>query len=188
MKTLKQNYTMKLTTLACLIAGIAGTTPALHAADVPDSMAVSKMLAEAKTQAYAISVDADALESYTREPSLSWESHAFEITRMKNDINATAKILTSLTAARAQASPWQVAAIDRIIPFMQEMAADTTAAIEYLNKHHTQLATKKEYTDYIEANADTSRELSTLISHFVDYGNRKSRYDSLRSSLELPAK
>jgi len=186
--TLKQNYTMKLTTLACLVAGIAGITPALQAAATTDSVAVSKMLAQAKTQAYSISVDADALESYTREPSLSWESHVIEISRMREDINAAGKTLASLTSSRAQASPWQVAAIDRIIPFLQEIASDTTAAIEYLNKNHTQLATKREYTDYIEANADTSKELSTLIAHFVDYGNRKSRYDSLRSSLELPAK
>jgi hypothetical protein len=185
---LKQNYTMKLTTLACLVAGIAGITSTLQGADVPDSVAVSKMLADAKTQAYSISVDADTLESYTREASLSWESHAIEITRMKNDINATAKTLTSLTASRAQASPWQATAIDRIIPYMQELAADTTAAIEYLNKHHAQLSTRKEYTDYLEANADTSRELSTLIAHFVDYGNRKSRYDKLKNALELPAK
>jgi len=189
MKTIrKQNYTMKLTMLACLAAGIAGITPTVRAADVPDSVTVSKMLAQAKTQAYSISVDASELEAYTREISLSWESHAMEITRMKNDINATAKTLTSLTASRAQASPWQATAIDRIIPYMQELAADTTAAIEYLNKHHTQLATKKEYTDYIEANADTSQELSTLIAHFVDYGNRKSRYESLKNALELPAK
>jgi hypothetical protein len=186
--TLKQNHTIKLTTLACLLAGIAGITPAVQAADVRDSVAVSKLLAEAKTQAYAISVDATTLESFTREPSLSWQSHAIEITRMKNDINAAAKTVTMLSSSKAEASPWQVTAIDRIIPFMQEIATDTTAAIEYLNKNQSRLANNKEYRDYIEANSDTSQELSTLIAHFVDYGNRKSRYESLRSTLELPAK
>jgi len=89
---------------------------------------------------------------------------------------------------RGQAAPWQVSAIDRIIPYLREIADDTTAAIEYLNKNQSRLANNKEYKDYIEANADTSRELATLVAHFVDYGNHKSRYESLRKSLELPGK
>ena len=185
-KTMKRHHTIGTTLLACLVAGIAGITPALKAADMPDSPAITKLLAEAKTQAYSISVDASELESYTREPTLSWERHAVEITRMKNDINATAKTVTALVAGKSQASPWQATAIDRIVPFMKEIAADTTAAIEYLNKNQSRLANNKEYRDYITANSDTSQELATLIAHFVDYGNHKSRYDSLKNTLELP--
>lgn len=174
--------------LACLVAGITGISPALKAEDMPDSPAASKLLAEAKTQAFAISVDADTLESYTREPTLSWVSHALEITRMKNDINAAGKTVAALDAMKSQAAPWQVTAIDRIIPYLREIADDTTAAIEYLNKNQSRLANNKEYKDYIEANADTSQELATLVAHFVDYGNHKNRYESLKKSLELPGK
>jgi hypothetical protein len=154
---------------------------------MPDSQPVSKLLAEAKTEAYAISVDAGMLESYTREPTLSWVSHAMEITRMKNDINATGKTVAALNDLKSKAAPWQATAIDRIIPFLKEIASNTTSAIEYLNKNQSRL-NAKEYQDYIEANADTATELSSLVAHFVDYGNHKSRYDSLRNTLELPAK
>lgn len=179
---MKQRHTIGITMLAGLVAGMIGMSPALMAAD---DEAVSKLLGEAKMQSYAISVDAGVLESYTRETTLSWVSHALEITRMKNDINAAGKTVASLSAAKAQAAPWQVTAIDRIIPFLREIASNTTAAIEYLNKNQSRL-NAKEYQDYIEANADTSQELSTLIAHFVDYGNHKDRYDSLRNKLELP--
>ena len=180
---LQKRYTFRIPALACLIAGVVGVSPALKAAD---EEGVSKLLAQAKTQSYAISVDATTLESYTRQPNLNWTTHAAEITRMKEDINAAAKTVTALNAAKAGAASWQVTAIDRIIPYLREIADDTTNAIEYLNKNQTRLKAG-EYKDYIEANSDTSQELATLIAHFVDYGNHKNRYDSLKKSLELPA-
>jgi phage-related minor tail protein len=176
----KTSYTIRMTVLAGLLAGFAGISQA-------DEASVSKLLADAKTQTYAISVDATILESYTRQPSLNWQTHAAEITRMKDDINAAAKTITALNNAKGSAAPWQATAIDRIIPYMREIADDTTNAIEYLNKNQSRL-TAKEYKDYIEANSDTSQELASLVAHFVDYGNNKSRYDGLRKSLELPAK
>jgi hypothetical protein len=182
-KDMKQHCTVRIITLACLVAGIVGVSPALKAAD---EAGVSKLLADAKTQSYAVSVDASTLDSFLRS-NISWQSHAAELNRMKDDINATAKTVTALVNAKAQAAPWQATAIDRIIPFMKEIAADTTAAIEYLNKNQSRL-TMKEYKDYTQENAATSQELSTLIAHFVDYGNHKSRYESLKNSLELPAK
>lgn len=180
--TLKQSCTIK--TLTCLIAGIAGISPALLKA--ADEEGVSKLLAEAKTQSYVVSVDAATLESFTRS-NYSWQSHALEVNHMRDDINAAAKTVTALNAAKGQAAAWQVTAIGRIIPFMQEIAADTTAAIEYINKNQGRLQ-MKEYQDYLRENSQTSGELATLIAHFVDYGNHKSRYDSLKNTLELPGK
>jgi hypothetical protein len=176
--------TYKIIMLASLLAGIVGLSPALQAGN---EESVSKLLAEAKTQSYAISVDATTLEAYTRQPSLDWSTHASEITRMKNDINAAAQTVTALNDSKGHAAAWQVTAIDRILPYMREIATNTTAAIEFLNKNQTRLKSV-EYKDYIEANSDTSQELASLIAHFVDYGNHKSRFDSLRTSLELPAK
>lgn len=179
-----KEHRTRIAMLACLAAAVAGMSPALKAAD---EVGVSKLLGDAKTQSYAISVDASILESYTRQPSLNWSTHAAEVSRMKNDINTAAKTVTALSAAKAQAVPWQATAIDRIIPYLQEIAADTTAAIEYLNKNQSRL-TAKEYKDYISENANTSQELATLISNFVDYGNHKNRTEELRKTLELPAK
>ena len=181
-QTFKQTF--KFTMIAFLVAGIVGLAPTLKAAN---EESVSKLLAQAKTQSYAISVDATTLESYTRQPSLDWSTHASEITRMKTDINAAGMTVTALNDSKGQAAAWQVTAIDRIIPYLREIATNTTAAMEFLNKNQSRLKSV-EYKDYIEANSDTSQELASLIAHFVDYGNHKSRYDSLRNTLELPAK
>ena len=174
---------LKITVIASLVAGIVGLSP-LRAAN---EESVSKLLAQAKTQSYAISVDATTLESYTRS-ALDWTTHAAEITRMKGDINAAGQTVAALTASKAQAAPWQVTAIDRIVPYLREIAGNTTAAIEFLNKNQSRLKTSAEYKDYIEANSDTSQELASLIAHFVDYGNHKSRYEALKNTLELPGK
>ena len=121
--------------LAGLVAGIGGLSPVLKAAETPDSESVSKLLSDAKMQSYAISVDASILESYMRQPKLSWQSHAAEIDRMKTEINAAAKTVGKLNDSKGQAAAWQAVAIDRIIPYMKEIADNTTNAIEYLNNN-----------------------------------------------------
>jgi hypothetical protein len=123
-----------------------------------------------------------------RQPKLNWQTHAAEIERMKSDINAAAKTVGKLNDSKGQAADWQAVAIDRIIPYMKEIADNTTNAIEYLNNNQAKPLTTGDYRDFIEANSDTSRELASMIADFVDYGNSKSRYETLRRKLELPAK
>ncbi len=144
-------------------------------------------LAEAKKQASLISADATLLRSYTGQSNLDWRTHGKQITRMKNHINAAAKTVTALDDLKSQAAPWQAVAIGRILPYMREMAEDTTNAIEYLNNNQSRLS-GKEYKDYVEANSDMSRELAGLIAQFVDYGNTIGNYDKLQQKLELPGK
>ena len=105
---MKRLYTIKYTALACLMAF--GISTALKAADAPESESVTKMLADAKRQAFGISLDAATLDSYMRQPKLSWTTHASEIDRMKNDINEEAKTVGKLNDARLGAAPWQTAA------------------------------------------------------------------------------
>src|ERR1022692_4697220 len=106
--TLEKSTRFRITSLVLLLVG--ALSPALKAAD---EESVSKLLAQAKTQSYAISVDATELDSYLRS-NLSWQTHASELNRMKDDINATGKTVAALVNAKAQAVPWQATAIDRI--------------------------------------------------------------------------
>ena len=94
------HHKLRFTLITSLIAGIVGLAPALQAAN-EDS--VSSSSRGAKTQSYAISVDATTLESYTRS-SLDWTTHAAEITRMKNDINAAGMTVTALNDSKNQAA------------------------------------------------------------------------------------
>lgn len=170
--------------LALLGTGLTITLPALAAA-APDSEQVNQLLADAKSQAYQISLDASTMESYTRS-STTWQTHATAVMQMKEHINAAGSTLAKLDAARKMASPWQATAIDRIKPLLKEIAFDTSAEIDYINSSPQRLMLPA-YKDYLEANADSASVLSALISDFVNYGNTKDRLQHLREKLELPA-
>jgi hypothetical protein len=188
-RTLENNLTIKIAMLTGLMAGIAGMPPTLRAVEASGPAAVSKMLSDAKTQSYRISIDAETLDTYVRQqPDLSWQSHATELNQMREDINAMGKTVSKLLSAKAEAAPWQAVAIDRIVPYLKEIAEDTTAAIEYLDKHQPQPKITGDYKGYIEANADESSHLARLVADYVDYGNSNERSHNLRRTLELPAK
>jgi hypothetical protein len=183
------NVRLRIALVAGLLAGIAGIMPVLKAVDLTGPNSVSKMLSDAKTQSYQISVDAETLYAFVRQqPGLPWESHAAELNQMKENINLMGKTLTKLQNAKSQAAPWEAVAIDRIVPYLKEIAADTTAAIEYLNHHQTQPKMVGDYRDYIEANADESSRLARMVADFVDYGKNNERSHKLRDKLELPEK
>ncbi len=169
------------------IAGLATAliviSPAVMAAGAEDSEQVSKLLSDAKSQAFQLKEDSQTMESYTRS-KLDWQSHASAVTAMKEHINAVGVTLTKLEDARESASAWQAIAIDRIKPLLKEIAANTTTVIAFINKNPRHLFTP-ESKDYIEANADAADRLSRLVGDFVDYGNTKNRLERLASKLEI---
>ncbi len=170
-------------TSAFLMAGFLAASFTVYAADVPDSEQVSKLLSEAKTMAFQVKEDAVTMESFTRM-NVSWESHAAAVNQMKEHINALGRQVTKLNEARADASPWQRTAIDRIQPFLDELGGYTAAVIDHLNgtpRHNI-----AEYKDYLEANADYATDLAAMISDFVNYGNTKQRLERLTTKIEAP--
>ena len=169
-------------TLTVLLAGFLGASSTVKAADVPDSEQVAKLLSDAKTMAFQLKEDAVIMESFTRMDA-SWESHVVAINQIGEDINALGRQVARLQAAEDTASPWQKTAIDRINPYLDELAGYTTAVIERLNgdgKH-----TIADYKDYLEANADYATDLAAMIGDFVNYGNAKDRVESLGAKLEV---
>lgn len=173
-----------LGTSALLIGGFFAASPAVIAAEAPDSEQVSKLLSEAKTTAYQLREDAAAMERFTRVGA-SWEVHADAINQIKEHVNALAKTAAKLEDARSTASPWQKTAIDRVNPFLDELGGYTTAAIEHINGNHSN-HTLAEYNDYLEANADYSADLAAMIGEFVDYGKARQRMERMGAKLEVP--
>jgi len=170
--------------MAILLGGFVMSGSTAKATGVADSEQVSKLLSEAKTLAYQVREDAATMETYTRM-NASWQSHAVAINQIKDHVNALGRKAAELRDAKAGASPWQKTAIDRITPYLGELANYTDAVIEHLNgeKKHT-LA---DYNDYLEANADYAADLAAMIANFVDYGKSKARMESLGAKLEIPA-
>jgi hypothetical protein len=138
---------------------------------------VSRLLQEAKEKAAVLSRDADEMEALTRS-DVSWETHASMLDTIKEDINSLAHTVEKLNAMRNSASTWQKQAIDRMVPLMRELAANTTAAINHLNEQRTR-PTTPEYAEYLRQNSKTSRQLSDMISSFVDYDQTRAKLAQL---------
>jgi len=169
-------------TSAFLLAGFLAASFPVHAADVPDSEQVSKLLSEAKTMAFQVKEDAVTMESFSRM-NVSWESHAAAVAQIREHINALGRQVTKLNEAKGAASPWQRVAIDRIQPFLDELGGYTAAVIDHLSgtpRHNI-----AEYKDYLEANADYATDLAAMIADFVNYGNAKQRMERLTTKLEI---
>ena len=171
-------------TLALLLAGFLVASSTMAAAELPDSELVAKLLSEAKTMAFQLKEDAATMETYTRS-DFKWETHAMAITQIKEHVNALERQAAKLKDLRNTASPSQKTAIDRIIPFLNELEGYTSAVIDHLNQNPKRLTTP-EYKDYLEANADYSADLAAMIGNFADYGRTKERLERLTDKLELP--
>jgi hypothetical protein len=165
-------------------AGLLIFVPAMRAVELPDSEHVNKMLSDAKTMAFQVKEDAEYMEGFTRSTA-SWETHAAQITYIKEHVNELGKQEGKLRDARGEASPWQKIAIDRIMPYLDELGGYTSAVIEHINASPKRLNTP-EYKDYLEANADYAGDLAAMISDFVTYGKTKERVEFLNDKLELP--
>jgi len=170
-----------LGTLALLPAGFLAASAAI-AAEVPDSEQVNKLLSEAKTMAFQLKEDAQTMESFNRA-NVAWEGHVTAINQIKDHVNALGRQVTKLQEVRNSASPWQKTAIDRINPFLSELAGYTDAVIEHVNGQ--QKHTFDEYKDYLEANADYATDLAAMIGNFVDYGKARQRLQTLGDKLEI---
>jgi hypothetical protein len=178
---------LRFAPIAALAMSAGATLLATQAAEMPDSERVTSLLSEVRDHAYRLQGDAELLQSFTWTTGVNWQSHAAVVTRMKDDINEAGRKLTKLGEAKKSASPWQKTAIERIEPPLRELAANTEKAINYINANPGSLF-REEYKDYIEANADLSADLSSMIADFVRYGTREDRLGELAKKLELPAK
>jgi len=137
----------------------------VQAAPPEDNKEVSQLLEDIKGQAADLQCDSDELESFTRS-DMSWQSHAEELDRIKERINAIGKIISKLQNLRSSASPWQREAIDRIMPVAKKLASNTTAAIEHLNKNPLRI-NEPQYQQYLKSNAEAASNLAALVKDFV---------------------
>lgn len=147
---------------------------------------VTKLLEQAKEKAAVLSQDADEMEALPRTDA-SWQTHAQMLDTVRQHVNDLARTVEKLTAARSSAAPWQQQAIDRMLPLMKELAANTTAAIQHLNQNKVR-PVSPDYVEYLRANADTAHELTSTISNFVEYGRARARMDQLAQKLEIASK
>jgi hypothetical protein len=144
---------------------------------------VSRLLSDARVKAAVLSRDADEMEALIRS-EVSWQTHASMLDTMKDDVNDLAKSVEKLNATRDSASPWQKQAIDRMIPLMRDLASNTTAAINHLRDLQSR-PVSEEYANYLRQNSETAKQLSDMISSFVDYNQTRAKLEKLEQKLEI---
>ncbi len=171
--------TVALAAAALLIARLD-----VQAAPPEDNKEVSQLLEDIKGQAADLQRDSDELESFTRS-YMSWQSHAEELDRIKERINAIGKTISELQNLRSSASPWQREAIDRIMPVAKKLASNTTAAIEHLNKNPLRI-NEPQYQQYLKSNAEAASNLAALVKDFVEYGKTRTTLEAYERKLEVP--
>lgn len=169
-----------LFTLVALVAGYLMISPVARAASPSgeDSKEVSQYLNEAKVEAHELEQDVNTMESFTRS-DLTAQSHATTLNEIGDHINKAGKLLAKLHAARDGGSAWQQKAIDEIEPLLKELAANTKMAMEFFNDNKRHINVSPTYQEYLKSNCGLAKELSELITDYVDYGFHKAEFDRL---------
>jgi hypothetical protein len=172
--------------LSLLVAGCLSISLAANAGDTSSesSEEVSQLLSEVKTEAVALQDDADVLATWTRKKDMSWESHSRRLNDIRDHVTQAGQLLAKLNEARGTASAWQQQAIDRIYPLLKELADNSEATINHLKDNQAHIHFPA-YEDYTKAGYDLAKELATLISDYVDYGDHEAEFHRLQEKLNL---
>ncbi len=156
--------------IALLAGGFFGGAFTVKAADHPNSEPVWKVLLDARTMAFQLKDDAQTMKGFARM-NASWQTHANAINQIHEDVNALARQVVKLEAARNYASPTEQSVIDTIEPYMDGISVYTEVMIQNLDRHPDRLGTAG-YLDRLDANVAYVADLAGTIADFVDYGTK----------------
>lgn len=158
---------------------IANRAMALQNAENQD---VRSLLSQAAQQAAALDYDANRMQTLLRS-DLSWQTHATLLESVVEHVNQLGRTTAKLQAERGEASTWQQRGIDRILPLLRELADNTTAAINHLNKNQTRPVSGN-YADYLDENADAAHDLYQVISATVHYGHARAKLEKFEETIQ----
>jgi hypothetical protein len=108
---------------------------------------------------------ADHLHGMMLEPEISWQSHALELSQIRDEVNDLGQKLCRLETIRRVTSPWERKAIDQAAPLISELAHDTQNAITILNANHEYLF----MPDYTSLGADLYHNSSNLVNSVTEF-------------------
>jgi len=152
-------------------------------AQAPDSSKITALLQHAREHAAHANMNAEQIETYTRSRA-TWESHAAQLARMRENVNELGKDVAALTAAREEGSAWQQEAIDDIDPLLRSLADHLSAMIKHLSENQNRVHMPP-YKAYATANYELSQKLVATINDYIDYAEAKSKTEALEQKLLL---
>jgi hypothetical protein len=145
---------------------------------------LTQLLSDASHEAFELSSDANEMQALVLNDA-NWVTHALMLAKVKGHVDNMALITEKLSKTEKSGSELQKEAVDQMLPLVKELSANTTAAISYLNQNKTRPISDP-YTQYLKKNAETARQLSSMISSLVDYENSMTEIEKLRSKLAVP--
>jgi hypothetical protein len=145
---------------------------------------LTQLLADANDEAFELASDATNTQELISTDE-NWVNHALMLARVNGHVDNLALIIEKLNKAQPSGSELQIQAVERMLPLVKQLSANTTAAINYLNQHKNRPISEA-YSQYLEKNAETAHQLSSMISSLVDYEKSMTEIEKLRSKLGVP--
>jgi hypothetical protein len=128
--------------------------------------------------------DADGLNSLVLS-SRQWQTHAFYLNQIKVRVNRIGDRLETLQTIRSIAAPWQLKAIDDLVPVALEVADRTTAAINHLNGNHRYLWAGP-YVDHLRAIAALSEQMQGLLYERLKTAEARDKMETPKERRVVP--
>lgn len=170
--------------IAALVAIFSLLSSATASATKAESPQLAQLLADANDEAFELERDATDTQMLIRTDE-NWVDHALVLGKMKGHVDNLDLIIKKLIKAQKSGSDLQAQAVEQMLPLVTQLSANTTAAINYLKQSKTR-PTSETYTRYLEKNAETAHQLSSMISSLIDYEKSMTEVERLRSKLEVP--
>ena len=145
---------------------------------------LAQLLADANDEAFELARDATDTQMLIRTDE-NWVDHALMLAKVKGHVDNLALIIEKMSKAQKSGSDLQGQAVEQMLPLVKQLSANTTAALNYLKQSKTR-PTSETYTRYLEKNAETAHQLSSMISSLIDYEKSMTEIEQLRSKLEAP--
>ena len=149
-----------------------------------DDPHLTQLLADAEDEATELASDAEDTQALIQSDE-TWLKHALMLAKVKGHVDNLALIIDKLSKTQNSGSELQREAVEQMLPLVKELSANTTAAINYLNRNKNRPVSDA-YLQYLKKNAETAHQLSSMISSLVDYEKSMSEIERLRSNLGVP--
>ena len=149
----------------------------------PESQQLTQLLSDADDEARELASDAEETQTLILNDT-NWVTHALMLARVKAHVDNMALIIEKLNKTQKSGSELQEQAVEQMLPLVKELSDNTTAAINYLNQNKARPVSDS-YTQYLDKNAETARELSSIITSLLEYQRSMAEIEKLRSKLAV---
>jgi hypothetical protein len=127
----------------------------------------TQLLSDARDEALELASDANQMQALILSDE-HWVTHALMLARVKAHVDNMALIIEKLSKAQSSGSELQEVVVERMLPLVKELSANTTAAINHLNQNKSRPISET-YKQYLQKDAETARQLSSMISGLFEY-------------------